>query len=87
MKNIKIFLLKIFIFYNLKNFCILHGHVFVMFAKAASFNVIGSRIANNLKDKENKYRHWHFLSVSFKALAFVADAPTIRGIRLHHQTL
>ena len=29
-KNIKIFLLKIIIFYNLKNLCILHGHVFVM---------------------------------------------------------
>ena len=29
-KNSKFFLLKIFIFYNFKNFCILHGHVFVM---------------------------------------------------------
>ena len=30
-KNIQKFLLKLFIFYNLKNLCILHGHVFVMF--------------------------------------------------------
>ena len=29
-KNIKIFLLKIFSFYNFKNPCILHGRVFVM---------------------------------------------------------
>ena len=29
-KNIKNFLLKIFNFYNLKNLCILHGHVFVV---------------------------------------------------------
>ena len=29
-KNIKKFILKIFIFYNFKNLCILHGHVFVM---------------------------------------------------------
>ena len=29
-KNIKYFLLKIFIFHNFKNICILHGHVFVM---------------------------------------------------------
>ena len=29
-KNIKTVLLKIFNFYNLKNLCILHGHVFVM---------------------------------------------------------
>ena len=29
-ENIKIFQLKIFIFYNLKNLCILHGRVFVM---------------------------------------------------------
>ena len=29
-KNIKIFLRKIFIFYNLNNLCILHGQVFVM---------------------------------------------------------
>ena len=29
-KNIKKFLLKIFIFYNFKNTCILHGRVFVM---------------------------------------------------------
>ena len=29
-KNIKIFLPKIFIFYNFKNLCILHGQVFVM---------------------------------------------------------
>ena len=30
MKNIKIFLLKIFNFYNLRKICILHGRVFVM---------------------------------------------------------
>ena len=30
-KNMKNFLLKIFNFYNLKNLCILHGHVFEMF--------------------------------------------------------
>ena len=29
-KNIDIFQLKIFSFYNLKNLCVLHGHVFVM---------------------------------------------------------
>ena len=29
-KNIKTFLLKLFPFYNLKNLCFLHGHVFVM---------------------------------------------------------
>ena len=29
-KNIKNYLLKIFVFYNLKNLCSLHGHVFVM---------------------------------------------------------
>ena len=29
-KNVKIFLLKIFIFHNFKSLCILHGHVFVM---------------------------------------------------------
>ena len=29
-KNIKIFLMNIFFFYNFKNFCILHGRVFVM---------------------------------------------------------
>ena len=28
--NILTFLMKIFIFYNFKNLCILHGHVFVM---------------------------------------------------------
>ena len=32
-KNIEIFLLKIFILYNFKNLCILHGHVFVMFSE------------------------------------------------------
>ena len=30
-KNIELFLLKIFIFYNFKNHCVLHGHVFTMF--------------------------------------------------------
>ena len=29
-KNIDNFLLKIFIIYNFKNLCVLHGHVFVM---------------------------------------------------------
>ena len=29
-KNIKTFLLKFFIFYNLRKICILHGYVFVM---------------------------------------------------------
>ena len=29
-KNIKMFQLNIFIFYNFKNLCILHGHVFIM---------------------------------------------------------
>ena len=29
-KNIKTFLLKIFVFYNLENLCILHGRVLVM---------------------------------------------------------
>ena len=32
-KNIKIFPLKIFIFYSFKNLFILHGHVFVMLKK------------------------------------------------------
>ena len=35
-KNIDIFLLKIFIFYNFKNLYIIHGHVFVMSSKCAS---------------------------------------------------
>ena len=29
-KNIELYLLKIFNFYNLRKICILHGHVFVM---------------------------------------------------------
>ena len=29
-KNIRNFLMKIFLFYNLKNLCILHGHVFII---------------------------------------------------------
>ena len=39
MKNIKIFLLKIFIFFFFifKNLCILHGHVFVMIVE--EFNI------------------------------------------------
>ena len=35
-KNIKIFLMKIFIFYNFKNLCILHGHVFIMYNSCIS---------------------------------------------------
>ena len=35
-KNIKTFLLKIFIFYNFKNHCILHGQVFVMYVTRSS---------------------------------------------------
>ena len=33
-KNINFFLLKIFIFYNFKNLCKLHGRVFVMSLKS-----------------------------------------------------
>ena len=36
-KNVKHFLLKIFIFYNFRNHCILHGHVFVMFINRRAF--------------------------------------------------
>ena len=39
-KNIKHFLLKMFNFYNLKNRCILHGRVFIMFnAKRAHYDL------------------------------------------------
>ena len=30
-------------------------------------------IANNLKHKKKQIKHWRFLSMSFKALAFFAD--------------
>ena len=40
-KNIEIFLLKIFIFYNFKNLCILHGLVFEM----AKINLIGGQLS------------------------------------------
>ena len=30
-KKYQFFLLKIFIFYNFKNLCIWHGHVFIMY--------------------------------------------------------
>ena len=32
-----------------------------------------SVIANNLKQKKKQIKHWHFLSMLFKALAFFAD--------------
>ena len=48
MKNIKIFLLKIFIFYNLKNLCILHGQVFVM-SKDRVYSYDDIFIANMMK--------------------------------------
>ena len=30
-------------------------------------------IANSLKHKKKQIKHWHFLSMSFKALAFFAE--------------
>ena len=41
-ENTKHFILKIFIFYNFKNLCILHGHVFMMItiSEKCQFNCI-----------------------------------------------
>ena len=55
LKNIKHFLLKILHFYNFKNLCILHGHVFVMVLQMVT--TMSTFDSEHSAEPENSARH------------------------------
>ena len=78
-KNIEKILLKIFIFYNFKNLCILHGHVFVIY--------LIDHCRYNLKDHELVYHSEEMPSYACDLCPYMAQTKQklSRHKRLSHQ--